>query len=327
VKWVSSRPCPGFRRVSSLPSQNCRHLQCSVIACRFALVHRSQRQNQSKPWKPKTDETVSPNKPWWVKCAARANRNPSLESGCELPLQFLVLIQSFVVSNPRPRWFVRWIHGSSMLLHMRGAIALFCCSLIAVLGACGGKMHTEGSATVASCTYNDRQYPAGSSFSPDSCNTCNCTSDGEAYCTHRTCTAPVDAGAGGSSGSLACAGYALDAAAVDASTAISCLNTFLLVAADAGAEVPCSWDMPIPTLGNVIQPDQIQFLYLPDAGGTREIPLTDSVSGCSDETGGWYFDNPRYPLTINPCPCTCALANSGRFMLIGGCPRIGSIIE
>jgi len=222
---------------------------------------------------------------------------------------------------------------------VRGAITLFGCTLIAALSACGGRAQTEDSATAASCTYNDRQYPADSSFSPDSCNTCNCTSAGEVFCTHRTCVAPGDAGAGGSlsyadasasggsSGSLTCAGYALDATALDASRQSSCLNTSLPVAADASANVSCGWDIPMPNSGETIDIDKIQFLYLPDAGGTREIPRTDSLSACIGETGGWYFDNARYPFTIGLCPCTCALTNSGRFMLSGGCPRLDPIVD
>ena len=221
--------------------------------------------------------------------------------------------------------------------HVRGAIALFCCSLIAALGACGGKIHTESSATVASCTYNNRQYPAGSSFSPDSCNTCNCTSDGEAFCTHRTCAAPVDAGAGGSlsyadasasGGSaveLACAGYALAATAVDAGDTNTCPSTILPVAADAGADTSCSWDIPVPGPGQVIDAGKMQLLYLPDVGEPREIPRAASLSSCSGDTGGCYFDNPSYPLSIRLCPCTCVLMNSGRFLLKPGC-RTHSII-
>ena len=214
---------------------------------------------------------------------------------------------------------------------VRGAIELFGCSLIAALSACGGKVQTEDSANAASCTYDDRQYPAGSGFSPDSCNTCNCTRAGEVFCTHRTCVAPVDAAAGGnqsyvdasasggSSGTLACVGYALDMTAIDASEAKACLSTFLPVMSDAGADVSCSWDVPIPNAGQVIDPNKMQLLYLPDAGGPRALPRADSVDGCIGEIGGWHFDNPSHPLIISLCPCTCAQTNSGQFLLIAGC--------
>jgi hypothetical protein len=205
---------------------------------------------------------------------------------------------------------------------MRPAVALFCCSLIATFGACGGNVQTESSATVGACTYNDRQYPAGSTFSPDSCNTCNCTSAGEAFCTHRTCAAPVDAGAGGSlsymdastsggsSEEATCTGFAAVVIALDASVPEVCVSTALSVVINAQTPDPCSWPVPVPPAGSVFQLDRTQLFYLPNAGGTRELPQAESLSRCSGVVGGWYFDDPTAPTTIQLCPCTCAVMTS-----------------
>jgi len=218
---------------------------------------------------------------------------------------------------------------------VRGANTFFGCSLIAALGACGGKVQPEGSAAVVSCTYNDRQYATGSSFSPDACNTCNCTSAGEMFCTHRTCAADAGAGggpgyvdasvSGGSSGEATCAGNDVSATTVDASVLGVCVSTVLTVVVNAYTGKHCSWSMPVPPDGSVIDPDLTQLFYLPNAGGTRELPQAGSWSGCSSVTGGWYFDDPITPTIIQLCPCTCAMVTSDDQLLLRmGC-RIHSI--
>ncbi len=220
---------------------------------------------------------------------------------------------------------------------VRGAITLFGGSLIAALGACGGKVQPEDRVAVASCAYDDRQYPAGSSFSPDACNTCNCTSAGEVFCTHRTCAAPADAGAGGSpvyvdasasggsSAEATCEGYDVSATTVDASVLGVCVSTVLTVVANALAVNPCTWPLPAPPDGSAIDPDLTQLFYLPNAGGTRELPQAGSWSGCSSVIGGWYFDDPMAPTLIQLCACTCAMMTSDDQLLLRmGC-RIHSI--
>lgn len=208
---------------------------------------------------------------------------------------------------------------------MRGVVALFCCSLIATLSACGGKIQAENSAKVASCTYNGRQYPAGSTFLPDSCNTCNCDSDGEPFCTHRACVVPVDAGVGGSpsyvdaaasgggSAEATCAGYDVGATAVDASVLGLCINTVLVV--NARTPNPCGWPMPLPPAGSVFELEMTQLFYLPSAGGTRELPQAGSLNGCSSVTGGRYYDDPIVPSIIRLCPCTCAVMTVDQLLL------------
>jgi hypothetical protein len=62
-----------------------------------------------------------------------------------------------------------------------------------IVDGCFGSCVDRRSCEVASCEYDGRTYPVGSSFpANDGCNTCNCSEDGSALCTLALCTCDYD---------------------------------------------------------------------------------------------------------------------------------------
>ncbi len=70
--------------------------------------------------------------------------------------------------------------------------------------------------------------------------------------------------------------------------------------------LPCTYDIPEPGQGDVIDPDRVNFVYESSAGAGDTISRVNSASSCSTN-GGWYYDSPSDPSQIILCPATCDL--------------------
>ena len=68
----------------------------------------------------------------------------------------------------------------------------------------------------------------------------------------------------------------------------------------------CSFAMPAPENPNdVIDLEQVAVNYTPSKGGMKtKFPQVASASACT-AAGGWYYDVPAKPTTINLCPASC----------------------
>ncbi|MEP7124749.1 MAG: vWA domain-containing protein [Byssovorax sp.] len=70
--------------------------------------------------------------------------------------------------------------------------------------------------------------------------------------------------------------------------------------------VACSFAMPLPpNPKDEIDLNQVDVSYTPSNGGVKtKFPQVASAAACS-ALGGWYYDNPTKPTTINLCPASC----------------------
>ena len=70
--------------------------------------------------------------------------------------------------------------------------------------------------------------------------------------------------------------------------------------------VACSFAMPLPPGPNdEIDLEKVDIGYTPSGGGAKlTFPQVASASACG-AAGGFYYDNPSKPTTINLCPASC----------------------
>ena len=70
--------------------------------------------------------------------------------------------------------------------------------------------------------------------------------------------------------------------------------------------VACSFAMPIPpNPKDEIDLAQVDVNYTPSGGGLKtKFPEVNSAAACT-AAGGWYYDKPSKPTTINLCPASC----------------------
>jgi len=102
-----------------------------------------------------------------------------------------------------------------------------------------------------------------------------------------------------------------------------------LVAAfeDIGASAPsCTMDVPAPSdLGEEIEPGLVNVTFLTGPGANpATLPRVDGPSDC-DGGGGWYYDDPMSPTSIELCPTSCDLVENnkkGSLELVFGCKSV-----
>jgi hypothetical protein len=70
------------------------------------------------------------------------------------------------------------------------------------------------------------------------------------------------------------------------------------------AVVPCTLNIPEPRDGSILDYSQVNLVY--STSGCNFVPAyyVDSQASC-DAEGGWYYDNPSAPSTVELCPATC----------------------
>ena len=95
----------------------------------------------------------------------------------------------------------------------------------------------------------------------------------------------------------------------------------------ADTALACEYALPpAPSSNQKLDLGKVQVTYTPAGDApTEEIPAIPSIASCTDATnGGWYYDNPDDPTSIEVCPCTCSRFGAGRVDVRVGCkPRIG----
>ena len=93
-------------------------------------------------------------------------------------------------------------------------------------------------------------------------------------------------------------GFFIGAAANTQTELIAALNMI------RGSVISC--DFPVPkaaSAGQPVDPAKINVNFTPSGGAVQLIGKTAGAAACQD--GGWYYDNPTAPATINLCPSTC----------------------
>lgn len=93
---------------------------------------------------------------------------------------------------------------------------------------------------------------------------------------------------------------------------IICENDWSAVFADiqaavvAGSQVSCEINVPQPSSGGSIDPNQVSVKYTPGGTGSAVIlPQAADAQACGSNDG-WYYDDPSMPTKIVLCPATCA---------------------
>lgn len=91
--------------------------------------------------------------------------------------------------------------------------------------------------------------------------------------------------------------------------------------------VACSFAMPLPPNPNdMIDLEQVDVNYTPSKGGVKtKFPQVASAASCT-AAGGWYYDNPSKPTTINLCPASCTkvqIDNGAKVDIFLGCIKKG----
>jgi hypothetical protein len=92
------------------------------------------------------------------------------------------------------------------------------------------------------------------------------------------------------------------------------------------AALPCEYGMPKAADGGVVDIEKVNVTFTASAdGGNAQKTLVLKVSdkgACGSAQGGWYYDDPSAPTSINLCESTCALAKTafgGRIDILVGC--------
>jgi hypothetical protein len=69
------------------------------------------------------------------------------------------------------------------------------------------------------------------------------------------------------------------------------------------AAVPCKFKIPPPPNGQALNPAQVNVTYNDAAGASHIILGAGNAQNCAN--GGWYYDNPTTPTTVELCPSSC----------------------
>jgi len=90
--------------------------------------------------------------------------------------------------------------------------------------------------------------------------------------------------------------------------------------------IACEYQLPETIEGQEVDPEEVNVLYTPQGTGDPiTIGQVPSVSDCTDELGGWYYNDPLAPTSIIFCPSTCDAIRTdldAEIELVIGCETI-----
>ncbi len=73
----------------------------------------------------------------------------------------------------------------------------------------------------------------------------------------------------------------------------------------AGTKLDCTWKIPPPPQGEVINPQKVNVEFTPGSGAPEYILQAPGKDQCDPAKGGWYYDDPINPKSIIACPASC----------------------
>lgn len=95
----------------------------------------------------------------------------------------------------------------------------------------------------------------------------------------------------------------------------------------SNTQLACEYALPAPPDGSEkLDFTRVQVTYTPAGNAaTEEIPAVSGSAACANAVnGGWYYDVPTAPTSIEVCPCTCSRFAAGRVDVRVGCrPAVG----
>jgi hypothetical protein len=92
-----------------------------------------------------------------------------------------------------------------------------------------------------------------------------------------------------------------------------------------GLQVPCSFPLPSPPAGQVLDVDTVNVLYTPSVG--QQTALTYDKS-CPNGMG-WSYDDVNNPTKVILCPQTCNLVQidkGAQIDIVFGCKTLGNVL-
>jgi hypothetical protein len=123
---------------------------------------------------------------------------------------------------------------------------------------------------------------------------------------------------------IAVAGGTKMAYLVENATADQLAMAFKEVQSQA-SQLVCSFMIPPPPAGMELDPARVNVRFnTPDPSMGFDIGQVMDRNSCGP-LGGWYYDNPRNPRTVNLCEATCMKVNSsggGNIQILFGCAGI-----
>ena len=88
------------------------------------------------------------------------------------------------------------------------------------------------------------------------------------------------------------------------------------------AMIPCSLQVPRPSFAAAVDPSKVNLLYSSaSCGAVTTFLNVKQASGCHPTTGGWYYDDPASPTSIQLCTASCnaVKAPGGQLSISVGC--------
>jgi len=87
------------------------------------------------------------------------------------------------------------------------------------------------------------------------------------------------------------------------------------------AMIPCTMQLPMVSVAEAIDFKKVNVLYSDATCKVTSFPFVESPAQCNAQTGGWYYDNPMAPTSINLCAPTCeqVRAAGGQLQVSVGC--------
>jgi hypothetical protein len=88
--------------------------------------------------------------------------------------------------------------------------------------------------------------------------------------------------------------------------------------------VACEWSIPPPPEGKTFDPDAVNVRYTSGKGVTDTLFGVGSAAECTDQYGGWFYDDPTHPTRVVACPQSCKTIqadDSARIDVLFGCAR------
>ena len=71
----------------------------------------------------------------------------------------------------------------------------------------------------------------------------------------------------------------------------------------------CQYAVPPPTSGAPLDPASLK-VKLTTGGTSTDLPKVANPAACTPSAGGWYFDDPTAPKSIQLCDSTCTALNA-----------------
>ena len=91
-------------------------------------------------------------------------------------------------------------------------------------------------------------------------------------------------------------------------------------------KLPCSYQIPAPATGSKFDFYSVNVKFTSGQGQAADILSAGTADNCTSNQGGWFYDNPNAPTSIQLCPQTCEIISGdsrGKVDILLGCEPKG----